>query len=57
MATQQPPKNVDKGADRDNKTASAKEACPGDVHPKPDLDGKNDSGPDPEVHDRELPPQ
>ena len=57
MATQQPPKNVDKGADRDNKTASAKEACPDDVHPKPDLDGKNDSGPDPEVHDRELPPQ
>jgi hypothetical protein len=22
-----------------------------------ELDGKNDSGPDPEIHDREIPPQ
>ena len=22
-----------------------------------DLDGKNDSGPDPEIHDKKLPPQ
>ena len=30
---------------------------PDDFRAKPDLDGKNDSGPDPEVHGKELPPQ
>src|SRR5438874_3822649 len=28
------------------KTGSSKQACPDDFQPKPDLDGKNDSGPD-----------
>jgi len=49
----QPPKS----ASKDQKTASTKQACPDDFKPTPELDGKNDSGPDPEVHDRELPPQ
>ena len=31
--------------------------CPDDFRTRPDLDGKNDSGPDPEIHGRELPPQ
>jgi hypothetical protein len=34
-----------------------KQDCPDDFRTKPDLDGKNDSGPDPEVHDKDLPPQ
>jgi hypothetical protein len=25
--------------------------------PKAEIDGKNDSGPEPEIHDREIPPQ
>ena len=25
--------------------------------PKAETDGKNDSGPEPEIHDREIPPQ
>ena len=29
----------------------------GEDQPKTELDGKNDSGPDPEVHGREIPPQ
>ena len=45
-------------ADTTKKTNQpSKEVCPDDFAPKPDLDGKNDSGPDPEVHGRELPPQ
>jgi hypothetical protein len=44
-------------ASPDKKAASTKQNCPDDFQPKSDLDGKNDSGPDPEVHDRELPPQ
>jgi hypothetical protein len=34
-----------------------KQNCPDDFKTRPDLDGKNDSGPDPEVHGKELPPQ
>ena len=45
--------------------ASAKEKAegsrekrgPSDFDTRPDLDGKTDSGPEPEVHGRELPPQ
>ena len=46
--------------------ASAKEQadCPpgeksgaNDFNTRPDLDGKTDSGPEPDVHGRELPPQ
>jgi len=37
---------------------SDKKGCADDEFQSPTtLDGKNDSGPDPEVHDRELPPQ
>jgi hypothetical protein len=28
-----------------------------DFNTRPDLDGKTDSGPEPDVHGRELPPQ
>jgi hypothetical protein len=28
-----------------------------EFQPRPNLDGKNDSGPDPEVHGRDIPPQ
>jgi hypothetical protein len=31
--------------------------CGEDFQPKAELDGKNDSGPEPEVHGREIPPQ
>ena len=30
---------------------------PNDFNTRPDLDGKTDSGPEPEVHGRDLPPQ
>jgi hypothetical protein len=30
---------------------------PNDFNTRPDLDGKTDSGPEPDVHGRELPPQ
>jgi hypothetical protein len=30
---------------------------PNDFDTRPDLDGKTDSGPEPEVHGRDLPPQ
>jgi hypothetical protein len=44
--------------DTASKTAPAKtQDCPDDFKAKPDLNGKNDSGPDPEVDGRELPPQ
>jgi len=31
--------------------------CADDFQKKTELDGKNDSGPEPEVHGREIPPQ
>jgi hypothetical protein len=31
--------------------------CANNSQPKSELDGKNDSGPEPEVHGREIPPQ
>jgi hypothetical protein len=31
--------------------------CADDCQAKTERDGKNDSGPDPEVHDREISPQ
>ena len=36
---------------------SSKQGCEDEFGTKPELDGKNDSGPDPEVHGKELPPQ
>lgn len=46
-----PPKNTGKKAPENTK------ACGDDLQPKPELDGKNDSGPEPEVHGRDSPPQ
>jgi hypothetical protein len=43
--------------DSDKKSRPSKETCPDDFKTKPDLNGKNDSGPDPEVHGKEIPPQ
>lgn len=34
-----------------------KKRAPSEFDTRPDLDGKTDSGPEPEVHGRELPPQ
>jgi len=31
--------------------------CAGDFQSQTSLDGKNDSGPEPEIHGREIPPQ
>jgi len=31
--------------------------CADDFHTKDGADGRNDSGPEPEVHGREIPPQ
>jgi len=53
MATsKQPP-----AAKNPGKAAQSPKPCADDVQPKPELDGKNDSGPEPEVHGREIPPQ
>jgi len=52
MAKEQPPKDPTRKTDR-----LSKQDCPEDFRTKPELDGKNDSGPDPEVHGREIPPQ
>jgi hypothetical protein len=48
----------------DPNPASSKEQAEGsrentskEFNTRPDLDGKTDSGPEPEVHGRELPPQ
>lgn len=35
----------------------AKKDGANDFNTRPDLDGKTDSGPEPDVHGRELPPQ
>ena len=43
--------------DTTKKTDQLSKPRPDDFHPKSELDGKNDSGPDPEVHGREIPPQ
>ena len=37
--------------------SSGKKGGPSEFNTRPDLDGKTDSGPEPEVHGRELPPQ
>jgi len=54
MATskQQPP-----AAKKPGKAAQSSKPCADDVQPETELDGKNDSGPEPEVHGREIPPQ
>jgi len=54
MATskQQPP-----AAKKPGKAAQSSGPCADDFQPKTELDGKNDSGPEPEVHGREIPPQ
>jgi hypothetical protein len=39
------------------KTPPDPKPCGDDFQPKTELDGKNDSGPEPEVHGREIPPQ
>ena len=51
MNKQQTPKDSDKNA------KPSKQGGANDFQAKPDLNGKNDSGPDPEVHGREIPPQ
>jgi hypothetical protein len=38
-------------------TEPGKQTCGDDVRPKGELDGKSDSGPVPDVHGREIPPQ
>jgi hypothetical protein len=43
--------------DTTRKTGQESKPCADDFKPKPELDGKNDSGPDPEIHGREIPPQ
>ena len=43
--------------DSGKKKTQPPKQCPDDFQPKPELDGKNDSGPDPEVHGQEIPPQ
>jgi hypothetical protein len=52
MAKQKPAKETEKKID-----PSTSKPCPDDFQSKSDLDGKNDSGPDPEIHGREIPPQ
>ena len=37
--------------------STGKKGDPSEFNTRPDLDGKTDSGPEPEVHGRELPPQ
>ena len=39
-----------KPAKHSGKKTQPSKPCPDDVQPKAELDGKNDSGPDPEVH-------
>jgi hypothetical protein len=51
MPKQKPAKNTSKKPDE------APKPCPDDFEPKTEVDGKNDSGPDPEIHGREIPPQ
>ena len=51
MAKQKGAKDATKKADQSSKP------CADDTQPKGELDGKNDSGPDPEIHGREIPPQ
>ena len=43
--------------DCQDKTAKDGKGCADEFQPRTPLDGKNDSGPDPEVHGRDLPPQ
>ena len=51
-------KPVDDCRDTTATDKKADKGCADDeFQPRTPLDGKNDSGPDPEVHDRELPPQ
>ena len=42
---------------KDSEKPSNKPGCADEFSTKPGVDGKNDSGPDPEVHGKELPPQ
>ena len=52
-------KNADVPKPQDDcrdKTAGA-QPCGDAFRPDADLDGRNDSGPEPEVHGRDLPPQ
>jgi hypothetical protein len=51
MAKQKAAKDTTKKSDQSSKPR------PDDFQQKNELDGKNDSGPDPEVHGREIPPQ
>jgi hypothetical protein len=39
------------------KVAQSSKPCTDDFTPRTELDGKNDSGPEPEIHGREIPPQ
>lgn len=44
-------------SEKEQAEGSGKKADPSDFNTRPDLDGKTDSGPEPDVHGRELPPQ
>jgi hypothetical protein len=47
----------EKPAKDPKKATTPSKPCNDDFQPKTELDGKNDSGPEPEVHGREIPPQ
>jgi hypothetical protein len=58
LSQQENPMNKRKTAkDPGEKTGQNTKPCAADVRPEGELDGKNDSGPEPEVHGREIPPQ
>jgi len=42
---------------KDSKSDKTAEACVDESKQQAEADGKNDSGPEPEVHGREIPPQ
>ncbi len=56
MAKQHTAKETSKKPKAGTKKQAPKE-CVDSFRPKTELDGKNDSGPDPEIHGRDIPPQ
>jgi hypothetical protein len=49
--------NEKKTPQPDDKQSKRKDAVPDEFRRSQELDGRNDSGPNPEIHDRDLPPQ
>jgi hypothetical protein len=47
----------DSGKNTGKNTGQTSKPCADDSQPKTELDGKNDSGPEPEVHGRDIPSQ